>query len=134
MSTRTERLTAASDNIDITLRTFLDIVMQSSATDIEKAKILQAQRLYSAAHLCPRPPWLERRCPVNHQKKLTKVQIEQLDRERERLENSRSMIVTIYLRLDSNSKHDKSLYAVTEMLNIIDTLLASVIEPHTREN
>ncbi len=49
MSTRTERLTAASDNIDITLRTFLDIVMQSSATDIEKAKILQAQRLYSAA-------------------------------------------------------------------------------------
>ncbi len=49
MSTRTERLTTAGNNIDITLRTFLDTVMQSSATDIEKAKILQAQRLYSAA-------------------------------------------------------------------------------------
>lgn len=49
MSTRTEQLDAADHALDTTFRTFLDVVMESSATDAEKARILQAHRLYSSA-------------------------------------------------------------------------------------
>lgn len=49
MPTRTELMAVADHNMDVTLTTFIDTVMQSSATDVEKAKIIQSQRLHSAA-------------------------------------------------------------------------------------
>ena len=49
MSTRTERIAQADIDLDFTMTAFLDCVMQSRATDIEKANIIRLFRAHTAA-------------------------------------------------------------------------------------
>ena len=70
---------------------------------------------------------------MNYQKKLTKAQVENLNTERERISRAQSEIRDIYLRLDTKSVHDKSLYAAVEMLTIIEILLSHIVEVNRKE-
>lgn len=65
---------------------------------------------------------------MNYQRKITKAQVESIDSERERIARSREEISNVYFRLDTKHQSDKSLYAVVEMLDIVTTLLAQIVQ------